>query len=64
MGADLLRDPSPDTLRVPARVVDVQYHGASSRIELELADGLRLVASVEARSEHPIAAAIVAQTKS
>ena len=46
VGADLLRDPSPDTLRVPARVVDVQYHGASSRIELELADGLRLVASV------------------
>ncbi len=56
VGADLLRDPSasvgadllrdPGTIRVPARVIDVQYHGASSRIELELADGLRLIASV------------------
>ena len=46
VGADLLRDPGADAIRVPARVIDVQYHGASSRIELELADGLRLIASV------------------
>lgn len=36
----------PGSLCVSARVVDVQYHGASSRVELELADGLRLVASL------------------
>ena len=35
-----------NTVCVSGRVEDVQYHGASSRIELELADGLRLVASI------------------
>ena len=31
---------------VPARVLGVQYHGSSSRVELQLADDVRLVASV------------------
>jgi len=35
-----------DSVCVGGRVEDVQYHGASSRIELELSDGLRLVVSV------------------
>jgi putative spermidine/putrescine transport system ATP-binding protein len=35
-----------ETISTSAKVIDVQYHGASSRIELELADGLRLTASV------------------
>lgn len=38
-----------DTLSVAGKVEDIQYHGASSRLELELADGLRLVASVNNR---------------
>ena len=44
----LARDAVPDanTVCAAGRVEDVHYHGASSRIELELADGLRLVASV------------------
>ena len=36
----------PTRFASAARIEDVQYHGASSRIEMELADGLRLVASV------------------
>lgn len=35
-----------DSVCVGGRIDDVQYHGASSRIEMELADGLRLVVSV------------------
>ena len=35
-----------DSVCVGGRIEDVQYHGASSRIEMELADGLRLVVSV------------------
>jgi len=35
-----------DSLCVAGQIADIQYHGASSRIELLLADGLRLVASV------------------
>jgi putative spermidine/putrescine transport system ATP-binding protein len=35
-----------DSICVAGRVEDVQYHGASSRIELEIADGFRLVVSV------------------
>jgi putative spermidine/putrescine transport system ATP-binding protein len=35
-----------DSVCVSGRVEDVQYHGASSRIELGLTDGLRLVVSV------------------
>ena len=33
-------------IHVAARVEDVQYHGANSRIELQLDDGLRLIASI------------------
>ena len=32
---------------VPARVLDVQYHGSSSRVELQLANDIRIVASVK-----------------
>ena len=39
-------EPDGDSVCVPGHVADIQYHGASSRIELELADGLRLQASV------------------
>lgn len=35
-----------DSVCVDGRIEDVQYHGASSRVELELADGMRLVVSV------------------
>jgi putative spermidine/putrescine transport system ATP-binding protein len=35
-----------DCVCVGGRVEDVQYHGASSRVELEVSDGLRLVVSV------------------
>jgi putative spermidine/putrescine transport system ATP-binding protein len=38
-----------DQVCVAGRIEDIQYHGASSRIELELADGLRLVASINNR---------------
>jgi putative spermidine/putrescine transport system ATP-binding protein len=44
----LVREASTDSeiVCVPGRIEDIQYHGASSRIEIELAGGLRLVASV------------------
>jgi putative spermidine/putrescine transport system ATP-binding protein len=44
----LLREPVAGDAGIclAGRVEDVQYHGASSRIELQLADGLRLVASI------------------
>ena len=32
-----------DSVCVGGRIEDIQYHGASSRFEMELADGLRLV---------------------
>ncbi len=35
-----------DSICVSGRIEDVQYHGASSRIELELPDALRLVVSI------------------
>jgi len=35
-----------DSVCVGGRIEDIQYHGASSRIEVELDDGLRLVVSI------------------
>ena len=37
---------------LPVRVLGVQYHGASSRIELQLADNVRLVANVSNDEGH------------
>jgi putative spermidine/putrescine transport system ATP-binding protein len=43
----------PDSVLVAAEILDVQYHGASSRIQLRLADGTQLAAS-RAAADNPM----------
>jgi putative spermidine/putrescine transport system ATP-binding protein len=37
---------SAEFVSIGARITDIQYHGASSRVELEIAEGFRLVSSI------------------